>query len=264
MGFELSSQVVLLADVLGTNLRAGDIGAIEEQRVGEYRVNFMQTTGRRQDVVIVPSRMLRSAARIDRSNGDRPLGATKTSGSVGFFNHVVGVFVRFSFFVVGVIFMGIIMLERNDRDKSLGDFGGPVGCATLAMIDVWFYRRTIREKEGLWPAPPRLAMKMQVWPHVFRLVPFAWYAAHFAFAALAALWIDQTIFSLALSLVLRVLCGVSVMFTVTYTANIYALLALRAIGFGEIVVRGAWKWRICVDAAISLAAAYLPLFQAIK
>ena len=82
--------------------------------------------------------------------------------------------------------MFAIMSERNDRDRAFGDFGGSICCVIYALVDVWLYRQQTRVKEIGWLAPPRLAMKMSVWPFVFRIIPLAWYAAHFAFAVLAA------------------------------------------------------------------------------
>ena len=63
----------------------------------------------------------------------------------------------------------------------------------------------------------------------------------------------------SLSLILRVLSCLVVMFTVVYSANIYVLLSICAIGFGEAAIDRAWKWRVVVDIAIGLAAGYLPL-----
>ena len=83
-------------------------------------------------------------------------------------------------------------------------------------------------------------------------------------AVLAALWMDHAIVVSSLPLFFRVLSCLAVMFTVVYSANIYVLLSIRAMGFGEAAINRAWKWRVVVDMAIGLAAGYLPLFARVR
>jgi hypothetical protein len=49
-------------------------------------------------------------------------------------------------------------------------------------------------------------------------------------------------------------------FTITYSANMYLLLALRAAGLSERIIRVAWRTRILIDIGVVVLAGFLPAF----
>jgi hypothetical protein len=71
MSFEMFSDVVLTEDLLGSDLRAGDVGTVVERHTVPglpegYSIEFFDMTGRTVAVVTVPEPQLRRPTEADR------------------------------------------------------------------------------------------------------------------------------------------------------------------------------------------------------
>ena len=112
-----------------------------------------------------------------------------------------------------------------------------------------------------YPFAPALAMRQWNWPRILRPLAMAWWLAHFLIGVAAAVILNNLIIldgPRDHSSTVRIVAFLVTGFTITYAANIYLLLALRAIGFGERIVRLAWRWRLLIDIGVIVLAGFFP------
>jgi hypothetical protein len=112
-----------------------------------------------------------------------------------------------------------------------------------------------------YPFAPAFAMRQWNWPRILRPLVMAWWLAHFLIGVAAAVILNNLIILDGPhdhSRTVRIVAFLVTGFTITYSANMYLLLALRAIGFSERIVRLAWKWRLLIDIGVIVLAGLFP------
>jgi hypothetical protein len=113
------------------------------------------------------------------------------------------------------------------------------------------------------PFAPAFALRQWNWPFYLRPLMAIWWLAHFLIGVAGAILLNNFIESQGpqgVSIAMRIVAFLITGFTMTYCANMYLLLALHAIGFGERGIRVAWRWRILIDIAVAVLAGLLPAF----
>jgi hypothetical protein len=141
-------------------------------------------------------------------------------------------------------------------------------CILLAIpniLELWFlYRLKVKLEEGHYPFSPYFALQFQNWPLLLRPFAATWWLAHFAAGIGATILVDNI---LVLSMtdwnsrVLRSLLFIPLSFTIAYSANLYLLLLVTAIGGGKRAVGVIWRYRILLDLAVAICAAFFPILS---
>jgi hypothetical protein len=141
-------------------------------------------------------------------------------------------------------------------------------CSLLVIpniLELWFlYRLKVKLEEGHYPFSPYFALQFQNWPLLLRPFAAVWWLAHFAAGIGATILVDNI---LVLSMtdwntrVLRSLIFIPISFTIAYSANLYLLLLVTAAGGGKRAVGAIWRYRILLDLAVAICAAFFPILS---
>lgn len=140
--------------------------------------------------------------------------------------------------------------------------------AVAVVFELFFLRWLKLALEGLlagrvpYPFAPAFVMRQWTWPIVLRPLLTVWWLAHFLIGVAAAVILNNLIVldgSQDHSHAARIIAFLVTGFTITYSANMYLLLALRAIGFGERTIRLVWRWRLVIDIGVIVLAGFYPL-----
>jgi len=174
-----------------------------------------------------------------------------------------GIGATFAFFVgIGT---AVLAADYFYYGHHQGDFAwvcaALISVVVLEAIFLLVLARSLERPQ--FPFAPEFALKFRRWPLVFRPPVAAWWLAHFIFSIGMAIYYESTMFEYAVTLperLLRTLMLIVVAFMIAYSANLYALLAVTAMGFGQRVVNALWRRRIVLDAALASAAVFAPSF----
>ena len=164
--------------------------------------------------------------------------------------------------VVVLLFVGDGMSESHHRINPL-----LINCAMtvvstceMAFLCVFI----VSLARGGSPFAPWFAIKLGHWPIVLRPLVASWWLAHFLVAGALVFWADGLVSGLPFSMIGRALLYLGINFTLVYSANLFALLVVTALGGREGLVHRLWKWRIAFDLTVALAASYVPLASAFR
>jgi len=128
----------------------------------------------------------------------------------------------------------------------------------------FLYVLKVKLEEGHYPFAPYFAMQYRRWPLVLRPVVAIWWLAHFA-AGIAAIILADNILVMNMTdwntRVLRSVLFVAVSFTIAYSANLFLLLTVTAIGGGRPAVSLFWRYRFLLDLAVAVIAAFFPIIS---
>ena len=128
-----------------------------------------------------------------------------------------------------------------------------VGLVVLEGVFLLWLKHSL--EAGLHPVAPEMALRQIRWPVLLRPVVFLWWGAHFLMAAAAgaALVYSQRDDSIVLwaQVAVRFLN-----FTAVYSANLFLLLAVTSLWRNRQLVGILWRWRLLVDAVITVGGWY--------
>jgi len=112
------------------------------------------------------------------------------------------------------------------------------------------------------PFAPQFATQFSKrWPLVLRPLMAAWWAVHFLFGIGTAVFFERSFLTGTAHWPVRIpefVLLIVINFSIAYSSNLYALLAVSAIGFGRRVVDEMWRRRVLLDTAVVLVAALAP------
>lgn len=167
-------------------------------------------------------------------------------------------------FFVGlfVLAAGTLALISNRTDVVDRYSGVKTGAFSLALVleAVFLCVMSDRMKLGWIPFAPKFALSLRRMPVILRPIAAVWWTAHFLLGVFIALMIETATAanrSSGPSFLIQTLVFFVISFTLAYGFNVYAMLALTALGGGEKAIGFAWRWRGMLDLAIAAIAAYL-------
>jgi hypothetical protein len=135
---------------------------------------------------------------------------------------------------------------------------------TLLIPETWFLWKLKHALEiGHYPFAPWFALKWSKWPLLLRPLISLWWAAHFLIGIVASIYFDNIVIADTTTRnirLVRCLIFIIIDLTIAYSANLYALLAITAAGGKEQIVNNIWRWRIALDLAVAIVAAFYPLW----
>jgi hypothetical protein len=182
--------------------------------------------------------------------------------AVLFFRKIEAVIGALFAFLVGFVFLvlgaDIVYLARLDIEFY---WLLPVYLAIAACEVIFLYSLKEALEAPDYPFAPWFALKRRRLPIILRPAAAVWWLSHFLVGIAGAILLQSIAFKNEHGWHAHVTHGlifVIVSFTVAYSANLYALLALSAVGFGEPAIRLIWRCRLFVDLGIAVAVAFVP------
>ncbi len=136
----------------------------------------------------------------------------------------------------------------------------------MGPVEVLFFLTLIASLDRFGPSPftPQFAVRLGRWPMFLRPIAAIWWASHFGFGLLMAYVIESQMAGADFGGDpmfdhpgwATQFAGFTVIgFTLAFAFNLYAMLALTALGFGRRVVLLVWRWRLLLDVGVAIAAA---------
>lgn len=153
-------------------------------------------------------------------------------------------------------------IAQPDSDPSIRTVRVMWGAMVVAE-GFFLYKLKGSLEAGIYPFAPQFALRMGKMPLALRPLAAVWWIAHVALGVAGCALLEYVFFLKAPAghaMLHRCLFLVIVDFTIAYSTNLYALLAVTALGGGERIVDRLWRMRIVADISLAAIATTLPVF----
>jgi hypothetical protein len=171
----------------------------------------------------------------------------------------------FAFLVGFVLLLGGFVLILPETSKEIWIWIPRIVWGAAIMAEGWFlYRLKTALESGLYPFAPRFALRFGRVPLLLRAPASLWWLAHFTLGIAGCVLVENLILVKAATWDVRLLRSLSfviVSFTIAYSSNLYAMLAITSLGAGEKLVYRLWRLRFLLDFGVALVAVAFPFMK---